>query len=403
MHALDPSGRTEAVYDLEAAGVDDPEAVAVAPSADSTDDPSETSLYVADADGRVLELALAEPPAAALAAEPATLVQTIDTSSFVPPMPDTAGITWLPAAGAFIVSDSEVEEVTGAGYHGVNLWRVRPDGTATGEGTTYPRVLRRADGRRVRPGDRLAPRVGRQRRQNHLRTAGSRRRLRDRRRRPHLLLDVVQHGSGPRRRRLRLGFRRRVSWSTASRPRCNRVNRGPDGTFGTSDDVVTSFDVGGHGARDPEGITYDPVRDTLWIADQRSHAAYELAKTGELVRIVDIRATNSVAISGIEIAPGSARPDRRTMWLTDRGLDNNPVPTENDGRIYELSFDTGSNAPPVVNTVTITTDRARHEHGAHRERDRHRSPTATRSCSATSGARTASPSPGRPRPRSTCR
>ncbi len=38
------------------------------------------------------------------------LVQTIDTSAFIPPSPDTAGIAYLPASDRLLASDSEVNE-----------------------------------------------------------------------------------------------------------------------------------------------------------------------------------------------------------------------------------------------------------------------------------------------------
>lgn len=353
VEARDRDGDTTAVYDLGAAGITDPAALAVARSADTTDDPGETSLFVADSEGGITELALAPLVAAAVTPQPSVLVQTIDTSLFVPPMPDASGITWLPAAGAFIVSDSEVEEVTGAGYQGVNLWRVRPDGTATPDGTTYPAFSAEPTGVGHDPAtgsllvsDDNADRVTfvRPGADGLYGTADDTR---------SFFSTMFNSDPDP----------EDVAYDPVSGDvfvvdgvsmEVYRVNRGGDGLFGTADDTVSSFDVEVHGARDPEGIAYDPDRDTLWIVDQRSKSAYELAKTGELVRIVDIRPTNSVAISGIEIAPGSVRPDRRTMWLTDRGLDNNPFPDENDGKIYELSFDTGSNTPPVVNTVSIT-------------------------------------------------
>lgn len=60
----------------------------------------------------------------------AQLVQTIPTSGFDPPSPDPSGIVYLPPSGSrsgrFEIADSEVDETTGAGYHGVNLWQVTP-------------------------------------------------------------------------------------------------------------------------------------------------------------------------------------------------------------------------------------------------------------------------------------
>lgn len=356
VRALDASGDPEAVYDLGAAGVGDPQAVAVAPSADSTDDPSETSLYVAEADGRVLELALEPPPAAALAADPSVLVQTIATSAWLPAAPDASGIAFLPDAGELVVSDSEVEEVTGAGWNGVNLWRMRSDGSVSDTGATHPAFSAEPTGVSYRPSDHaLLVSDDNANRVTFVRPgADGRHGTAD---------DPFTHLPTP-----FSDDAEDVAYDTASGDvfvvdgvdmEVYRIGAGTDGSFGTSDDLVTQFDVGIHGARDPEGIAYDPVRDTLWIVDQRSHSAYELAKTGELIRIVDIRPTGSVAVSGIEVAPGSLRPDRHTLWLTDRGVDNGVDPNENDGSIYELSVDFGPNSAPVVDTVSISPAGAR--------------------------------------------
>ena len=58
----------------------------------------------------------------------ATLVRTIATSAWNPALPDPAGIVYLPGPDRLQVVDSEVDETTGAGYHGVNLWQTNRSG-----------------------------------------------------------------------------------------------------------------------------------------------------------------------------------------------------------------------------------------------------------------------------------
>ena len=65
-----------------------------------------------------------------------TLVQTIDTSAFDPASPDPSGIAYLPATDDLLVVDSEVDETTGAGYHGVNMWEITRTGSVLSTGTT---------------------------------------------------------------------------------------------------------------------------------------------------------------------------------------------------------------------------------------------------------------------------
>ena len=51
--------------------------------------------------------------------------------------------------------------------------------------------------------------------------------------------------------------------------------------------------------------------------------------------------------------PGACGPNARTSGSWIASVDNDVDPTENDGRIYELSIDSSGNTPPVVDTVRI--------------------------------------------------
>ena len=139
-----------------------------------------------------------------------------------------------------------------------------------------------------------------------------------------------------------------------------RYQPGPDGQFGTSDDVRNNFDVGVYGARDPEGMGYDPVRDTILIVDDGSKTIYEMDKTGALLNTISIAGHGVVAAAGLAVAPGSSNASQRNYYVVARGLDNDSHPTENDGMLYEFS---------------ATLPRRAHQPGTHRERragpDRH--------------------------------
>jgi hypothetical protein len=67
---------------------------------------------------------------------PAILVQTIQTSQFSPASPDPSGIAYLPESDHLLIVDSEVDETTGAGYHGVNAWEINRSGSVFLTGTT---------------------------------------------------------------------------------------------------------------------------------------------------------------------------------------------------------------------------------------------------------------------------
>jgi hypothetical protein len=356
LYAVDDQGRTQATYDLASLGLADQQGFVFAPTADPTDDPARTSLYVADGGdsettGSYVEASLAAPTALAATPEASVLVQTVDTSAWTPSSPDPSGVVYMPGRDKLAVSDSEVEEMSWL-YQGVNLWETTTAqatvATDTGRTTAFSNE---PTGLSYRPSDDAllvsddnADRIffvrpgadGRHGTADDEVTSFSTR----------------PHSEDP----------EDVAYDTTSGDvfvidgvgmEVYRVQAGPDGQFGTSDDAWSSFDVQQYGARDPEGIDHDPASDHLFVVDQRSRAVYRLTKTGELVGIVDIFPASSVAAAGVALAPGSVRPDRRNLWVVDRNVDNGPDPFENDGRMYELSFGPTDNNPPVVDAVVI--------------------------------------------------
>ena len=121
LFGVDASCSVVRTQDISDAKVADLQAMAFAPSADSTDPAAEQSLFVADAGtattlGRVAELTLA-PVAAATPTVTGARTQTIETGSgpggtWVPTSPDPSGITYLPVSDRLLVSDAEVDEMS---------------------------------------------------------------------------------------------------------------------------------------------------------------------------------------------------------------------------------------------------------------------------------------------------
>src|SRR5688500_10776253 len=66
----------------------------------------------------------------------ASLVTTIDTSSWLPSSPDPFGIAWWGAKGRLIVVDGEVEETPI--YAGANTFEATPDGSLARSSTPFP-------------------------------------------------------------------------------------------------------------------------------------------------------------------------------------------------------------------------------------------------------------------------
>jgi DNA-binding beta-propeller fold protein YncE len=342
LYGLDGSGTIQKTYSLSSVEIEDLRAMVFAPSADPTDDPGTQHLFIADAGGSsslggVAEVSLDAPSVTAAAAAPqvqATIVQTIDMSRLNPPSPDPSGITYFPATDRLEISDSEVEEMSI--FQGVNLYQLSRTGslTDTGVTTAYSNeptglgfnpanqtlfvsddnkrrvflVQRGSDGRFGTADDRLVSSID-------VTTFG-------------LPVDAegVEFETGTGHVFIVDGVGREV-W---------RVNPGPNRIFGDQDDLVTHFDVGRYGARDPEGIGFDRARNTLLVLDNNTKSIYEVRKGGALVSIINVSAVTTRRMAGVTVAPGTNNPSVMNLWVVARGVDNNANPNENDGKLFEL-------------------------------------------------------------------
>ena len=311
---------------------------------------------------RAREAALDTQALAAATTDTATLIQTIDTSKWSPASPDPAGVTYRPSRDRLLVADSEVDERTGAGYHGVNLWEITRNGNVTNTGTTVP-FTNEPTGLGFDPGSDtlfVSTDVGnkiwvvRPGGDDRFGTSDDQRSSIDTK--AFGLSDTedpaFDQGTGD------LFF---VDGVTTEVYRLDPV----DGDFGDGNDhLVGHFDVGKYGARDTEALASDPVRDTLVVGDRPSKKIYEVTKDGALVRIIDASNTAGMKrISGMTVAPGSNNPSETHYWIVDRAVDNGSSSSENDGKLFELSAPGGggggpTNTPPVVSagpnqTITL--------------------------------------------------
>lgn len=269
----------------------------------------------------------------------AALINTIDTSLFYPPAPDTAGIAFLTNENKLLISDSEVNEMPI--FAGVNLFEITYNGTLTNTASTTS-YSNEPTGLSYNPNN------------NHL--------------------FVSDDNS------------RRIF----------EVDPGTDGRYGTSDDkisyfstssfgssdpegvaygngnlyiadgvgkkvfqttltgnLIKSFDLGQHGLNDPEGITYNPDNGSLFVVDRSTKGVIETTTDGVLIQKIDISSANSVSPAGIVYALTSNsndNPNSKNLYVVDRGVDNDSDPNENDGKVYELSF----TANPITSTPTTS-------------------------------------------------
>jgi hypothetical protein len=358
---LDSSGAVVQELDASSLELHTVTGLAVAPSADATDSPSIQHVYLADAGdagdatvrGRVVETSLASPTAvaeaAALTATTGTLVRTVDTSAFSPPSPDPSGVAYLPGADRLFIADGEVDEMSI--FQGKNLFATTRSGSVVDTGVSQP-WSNEPVGVGYNPGN------------NHLFVSDDDQKE---------VFELVAGGDG------RFGTAddtithfdtnthgntdpEGIDYDTAvpaiwSADGVNtqvfRYRAGTDGKVGTSDDVRSNFDVGVYGARDPEGMAYDSVRDTILIVDDGSETIYEFDKSGGLLNTISIAGHSIDAAAGLAVAPGSSSPTQRNYYVVARGLDNDSHPTENDGKLYEFSATLPpvgtTNQPPLVN------------------------------------------------------
>lgn len=355
LYELDNAGVLLATRDLSSLRLDTPRAMVFAPSGDSTDDPQQMSLYLADAGdatntGQIVELLL-DPPALRpnLPAQTtaAFLVQTIDTSLWSPASPDPSGIDYNPGTGQFVIADGEVEEMNWL-YEDVNVYQMNPAGDllATCDTTHFStepvgvavnpangHIFFSNDSRKVvhevNPGadgiyctgdDTLTS--------FSTNTFGSND------------PEGLAYGDG------------RLFISDGGGAEIYVISPGPNGRFDGIDDSVTHWDVDDVGLRDPEGIAYHPGTGTLFVASRNVNFIAEMTTDGDVLALIDVSFLNTSRLSGAAIGPGSVNPAVMSVYLTDRGVDNNDDPDENDGKIYEV--DLGREAPPPTPTATNT-------------------------------------------------
>ena len=316
-------------------------------------DGREASLGSAEqSSGRIPELALAEPASAApgVSTEPASLVRTIQTSRWSPPSPDPSGITYLPATNRLLISDGEVEEMNI--YQGANLF----EATLAGSLERTANTLAFSDepvGVGVHPGNgRIFIADDNQRRvfevdpgpDGRIGSTDDNRTSFDTGAFNSTDPEGVAYGQG------------QLYIADGLDAEVYVVNPGANGRFDgvapAGDDRVTHWDTAGLGLRDPEGIDFNPDRGTLFLVANSGDAdVVETTTTGSLVRVIETSFLEGKALAGVAYAPSSVQPGEKSLYITDRGIDNDADPRENDGKVYEIAL--GSVAPPPA-TPTAT-------------------------------------------------
>ena len=346
----DASGKLTATYDLSALGIGTIQSMTFAPSGDPTDDAETFNLYaVSSTDGgaTVAEISLTALVVTAAVPVTGTLLATTQTWQWSPSSPDPAGIVQL-LNGNLLVSDSEVNEMSI--FTGTNLFETTVEGVLSNTGTTIG-VTNEPTGLGLNPAN------------NHLFISDDD---------ADEVYEVApgldgRHGTAD---DSVTQFDTRIFGSTDPEGlefdaatgdlfivdgignEIYRVSPGPNAMFDGLDDIVTQFDTTALGTGDPEGLGLDVDRGLLIIGDRSTDSLYEVTRDGVLHRVVSLN-FNPGLLSGVALAPGSTNSGAVSWYLTDRAVDNDSDPNENDGKLYEVWVPDEGSVLPVV-SVTAT-------------------------------------------------
>ena len=75
-----------------------------------------------------------------------------------------------------------------------------------------------------------------------------------------------------------------------------------------TDDTFTYFSTLGAGNGDPEGVTYDPTRNRIWVADGVNQEIYQYTPAGTLVSHFDVEAYGALYPESVDYNPQTTTP-----------------------------------------------------------------------------------------------
>ena len=325
-----------------------------APSGDRTDDPARMSLFLLTSNGSagsVSEWTFAgRSKAASLGTIPGTLIQTIDTSQFVPPSPDPAGISYRSDTDTLLISDSEVNEMPifagvnlfdtdrfGLLLDGIDLTPVSNEPTGVAYNPVNDHLFISDDDEdmvfEINPGN-----------DGLYGTADDSISSFDTRTFDSFDPEGIAYDSAL----------NAIFISDGVNSEIYQVTPGGNGIFDglppAGDDQVANFDSESQGISDPEGITWDADNGYLYVVGEPRNRVAHFTSVGTLIRLIDISAANARAPAGLSYAPSSQNPSVMNLYITARGVDNDTDPNENDGKVYEFSLPAlpGGNQMPGV-------------------------------------------------------
>jgi len=402
LYELTQNGNLVSTFDLASSQINNPSAMTFAPSVDATDDPSDYDLMILDSGSttlaslggpdtfgagllvlgaarlttqttsvqtaQIVELALVAPAAlpSGTTLVPTTLVHVIDTSNAVwnPSAPDTSGVDYWPMTGRLLISDSEVDEMTVFAPQYKNVFFSTVSGAQTGScSTTTPN----------RTGWSNEPTgTAVNRNNNHIFFSDD-----DANKIFEVSLgpdntyctvdDIVTTVSVGSVYNIQdaedIAYgNNKVFVAGGNDAEVYIIPLGANGVLGGGDDgAMTHFDTASLGFGILEGLGYDWDNGTLLLASSNSGDSYigEVTTTGTLLRAYNLANYDIKHREDVTFAPGSQNSGINTLYIAARGSDNDSNPTENDGKIWEINVSgpgtpTPSRTPTKTNTPTNT-------------------------------------------------
>ena len=277
-----------------------------------------------------------------------TLIQTIDTSAFSPSSPDPAGIAYLNFSNTLLISDSEVNEQPFFGTE--NLFESSLTGSLS-DTFDFRDFSREPTGITYNPANQHLF-ISNDDAEEVVELDPGADLLYDTADDIITIIDTTAFGSfDPE----GVTFASNLGTLFVADGVNSEVYQiATDGT------LISSFDTDSLGIGDPEGIEYDPSSGNLYIVGNPVNTLAEVTTSGTLVNTLDISAANPVNPAGLALGQNSQNSANLSIYITDRGIDNNADPNENDGKVYEFALGAAppaSNQSPIVsagNDLTIT-------------------------------------------------
>jgi hypothetical protein len=101
---------------------------------------------------------------------------------------------------------------------------------------------------------------------------------------------------------------------------------------------VRRFSSAALGVDTPEDVVWVPGSNHLLIVGSAQPVVAETTMRGRLVKTFDLSGAGLRRGSGIALVPDPTRPGELLMFVTDKGVDEETDPMENDGRLFVFRF-----------------------------------------------------------------